>query len=223
MAKQVLLLDPGYMPVDIIHWTKAMQLLVTGDAEIVEEYEDVEIRSVSQSYKLPSILRLVRSFRRRKTVKFSRFNIFYRDGWTCQYCGEKKKSEELTFDHVTPKCARIESSKKSWKNIVSACVPCNRRKGGRLPEQVGPAQVYACEMHHKTYYELTGGTLPKHVRCLSCSDVAYKTEQVSNGMKLKKEPVKPAWTPNMTIRLKSTDPKSWVSYLYWMLPLEEST
>lgn len=221
MTWKTLLLDASFQPVEIVDWKRAIVLLLTGDAEIVEEYEDVSIRSVSQTYRLPSILRLIRSFTKRKKVEFSRYNVFFRDNWSCQYCGLKCKSEELTFDHVEPRCARTASSIKSWENIVAACIPCNRRKGGRTPDQVGPAQVYQCSQGHKTYFELRGTKLPQSVRCLSCQDESVRTSQVSPGMKLRKQPSKPTWMPQMTLRLKSNDPESWRSYLYWNAPLEE--
>lgn len=133
MQWKTLLLDIGYQPVDIIGWRRAMELLIAGKAEIVDEYEDVSVNSVNKSFKLPSILRLIRSvaFRRRK-ISFSRYNIFLRDNWTCQYCGSKHKSEDLTFDHVIPKS---RNSGKTWTNIVTACVPCNRKKANRTPKE----------------------------------------------------------------------------------------
>jgi len=176
MNWKCLVLDPGYQPIDIVSWTKALELLFSGKAQVVEEYEDVPIRSQRLTLKLPSVLRLFKSYTRRKHVKFSRANIFWRDKFCCQYCGQKKPSTDLTFDHVIPKCRRTADSYKSWENIVTACVPCNRRKAGRTPEEA--------------------------------------------GMKLLRHPVKPMWTPQMTIRLKTTDPEAWRSYIYWNVELE---
>src|SRR5271166_4674640 len=126
-----LLLDQSYQPVEIITFQKAIKLLLKGKAEIVEEDEKL-FRTERTSAKLPLVLRLIKSFRRRKEVKFSRYNIFYRDNWTCQYCGDMKKSQDLTFDHVTPVC---QGGTKNWENIVAACVRCNHKKHGRTPEQ----------------------------------------------------------------------------------------
>jgi 5-methylcytosine-specific restriction endonuclease McrA len=138
MSWQVLVLDQGFQPHSVVDWTKAVGYLLSGEAEIVHEYDDVLIRSEKMSFKLPSVLRLLVSMVRNKNkVKFSRYNIFFRDKWKCQYCGKKKKSEELTFDHVIPKCTNTPASKKSWENIVTACVPCNRKKGGRTPAEAG--------------------------------------------------------------------------------------
>jgi 5-methylcytosine-specific restriction endonuclease McrA len=67
-------------------------------------------------------------------VKFSRANIYARDDYTCQYCGKKFPSEDLTFDHVVPVAT---GGQKRWDNIVAACFRCNHKKGGRTPEEAG--------------------------------------------------------------------------------------
>jgi 5-methylcytosine-specific restriction endonuclease McrA len=67
-------------------------------------------------------------------VPFSRANIYARDDHRCQYCAESFPTAELTFDHVVPVA---QGGRKDWENIVTCCIPCNRRKGGRTPEQAG--------------------------------------------------------------------------------------
>ena len=131
--KRVLILDNAMQPVDVVSWMRAMQLLVTGKAEVVEEYDDVEIRSAHQSWKLPSVLRKVCSkFRYRpRKAKFSRRNIMARDNDCCQYCPAKT---DLTLDHVLP---TSQGGKTTWENVVTACFDCNQMKGGRTPEQAG--------------------------------------------------------------------------------------
>jgi len=99
--------------------------------EVIEEY-DREVRSISFTIRLPSIIRLIRYVRRKKSgVKFSRQNIYARDKNQCQYCGRKLSSEELTYDHLIPKSM---GGKTEWTNIVTCCMDCNRKKGGRTPE-----------------------------------------------------------------------------------------
>ena len=102
---------------------------------MIEEYSK-EVHSVTFSVKLPSILRLLKYVKVRKSriVKFSRANIYARDKYTCQYCNTPFSTEELTFDHVIPVS---RGGTKSWENIVTACIDCNRRKGGLTPVEAG--------------------------------------------------------------------------------------
>ena len=128
-----LLLNASFEPLRIISWKKALTLLFAGKVEVIDEY-DQQIHAITFAIKLPSIIRLLKYVRVKNhhRVKFSRANIYARDEYTCQYCGETLPSAELTFDHVVPvaQCGR-----KDWENIVTCCISCNRRKGGRTPEQ----------------------------------------------------------------------------------------
>ena len=137
LDKKVLLLSQAMTPLDIIDGRRAIEKLFEGKAEVLEEYDDALIRSSRLSLNLPCVMRLLKSAKKRRLVKFSRNNILYRDGERCQYCGKKFPRSELTLDHVIPKCTRTPDSYKSWTNIVAACKPCNRYKAGRTPEQAG--------------------------------------------------------------------------------------
>jgi len=134
--EQTLLLNATYEPLKVVHWQKAVTLWCQGKVEIISVY-DREVRSVTFSFKLPSVIRLLRFVRIRRQldyVPFSRANIYARDDHVCQYCGETFPTSELTFDHVVPVA---QGGKKNWENIVTCCVACNRRKGGRTPGQAG--------------------------------------------------------------------------------------
>src|SRR5574340_1042523 len=124
--QMTLLLNTTYEPLQIVNWQRAITLLWQGKVEVLEEHEE-EIRSISFSMKIPSVLRMLLPVRmkRRAAVKFTRLNIFTRDGFRCQYCGGKFESEDLTFDHVVPVS---QGGHKSWENITTACVPCNSKK-----------------------------------------------------------------------------------------------
>ena len=133
-ATRTLLLSQGYEPIKVISWQRAITLLTLGKVEVIEEYED-EIRAVSLVIKIPAVVRLLRAFRRfAKPVKFSRINIYARDGYKCQYCGTKCTISELTYDHVVP---RSQGGMTEWTNIVTCCYLCNRKKGGRTPREAG--------------------------------------------------------------------------------------
>lgn len=132
MQQQTLLLDAGYAPVGVVSWQRAIQLLFLNKVEVVEEYDGF-VRSTSLVIKIPAVVRLLRAFRRhRKPVKFSRINVYGRDNYRCQYCGEKGELGDLTYDHVVP---RSQGGTTTWTNIVTACSDCNGNKAGRTPEQ----------------------------------------------------------------------------------------
>lgn len=133
--EQTLLLNATFEPLDVVHWQRAMILWAQGKVEIVETH-DKEVRSVSFTFKLPSVIRLLKLVRtrRRPQVQFTRANIYTRDNYTCQYCGKGFHSEDLTFDHVVPSS---QGGIKSWENIVTCCFKCNGKKADKTPEQAG--------------------------------------------------------------------------------------
>ena len=131
---RTLVLSQGYEPIKIVSWQRAITLLFLGKVEVIEEY-DRNIKSTSMLIKIPSVVRLLNAIRRhKKPVKFSRVNIYGRDRYTCQFCGDKKPIAELTYDHVVP---RSQGGKTTWTNIVTACEMCNRKKANRTPDQAG--------------------------------------------------------------------------------------
>src|SRR3954471_20575013 len=134
--EQTLLLNATYEPLKVVHWQKAITLWCQGKVEVISVY-DREVRSVSFSFKLPSVIRLLRYIKIKRQidyVPFSRANIYAPDDHNCQYCGRGIATSDLTFDHVVPVA---QGGRKDWENIVTCCIPCNRRKGGRTPEQAG--------------------------------------------------------------------------------------
>ncbi len=130
---RTLLLDCNYFPVKIITWQKAMILYLSHRAEVVDEYENKLVRTVSTSYKLPRILRLFQTHKLSRNVKFTRMNVFYRDNFQCQYCSIKLPSTELTFDHVLPVS---QDGKTNWDNVVTCCKTCNTKKGSKSLQEV---------------------------------------------------------------------------------------
>lgn len=130
--EQVLLLNISYEPLKVINWKKAVTMLCLGKVEVIEEYSQ-EIHSVSFTFRMPAVVRLLNMVKRVKSpVKFSRQNIYARDRYKCQYCGKRFPSEELTYDHVFPKS---RGGRTEWENIVTCCMECNRKKGGRMPHE----------------------------------------------------------------------------------------
>ena len=120
----------SYYPLSLWSWQDAIKAAFMDRVEIVAEY-DYEVHSPSVSLKIPSVVVLKDYVKPRKRVAFTRFNVFLRDEFRCQYCGKKG---ELTFDHIVP---RSSGGITSWRNVVTACAPCNMRKGSKSLRRAG--------------------------------------------------------------------------------------
>ena len=148
----VLVLNRSFFPVHITTVKRAFCLLVAGVAKAVdEEYRTYDFKSwaelapykedrdviglVGRKILVPRVIQLLNYDKiPPRKVKFNRYNIFLRDNNTCQYCGKKLPKSELNIDHVIP---RSRGGKTTWDNVVCCCISCNRKKGGRLPEEAG--------------------------------------------------------------------------------------
>lgn len=162
--EQILVLNSTYEPLQVISWKRAVRMLFQEKVEVLEEYER-EIRSVYLSLRVPSVLRLLRYVKMKRhhnQVKFTRSNIYSRDGYSCQYCNHKLPASQLTYDHVVPVAL---GGNKSWENIVTSCVKCNRKKGNRSPEEAGlkllkhPKAPYG--FPHRVHYLLWESRAPE--------------------------------------------------------------
>ena len=131
--QQVLVLNASYEPLNVCSLRRAHVLVFKGKAEVVEEL-DRPLRSATDTYQWPHVIRLVHYVRVPRMVqrKISRRALFARDGWRCVYCGTT--NGRLTLDHVVP---RSKGGESIWENVVTACAPCNLRKGDRSLEQLG--------------------------------------------------------------------------------------
>jgi 5-methylcytosine-specific restriction endonuclease McrA len=128
--RPVLVLNQSYEPLTVCRARRAVVLIFQGKAEMLENGVGA-IHTISDTVELPSVIRLAQMVRRpRRQRKMTRYEIFNRDRYTCQYCGEQ--SRHLTLDHVLP---RFRGGQHTWENVVSACVSCNRRKAGRTPKE----------------------------------------------------------------------------------------
>ena len=144
----VLVLNQSCEPLNLCRARRAIILTLYGKAEVLENSRG-EIHSARQVFQIPSVIRLAyfirRPYRERKLTKVE---VFIRDQYTCQYCGTQTR--ELTLDHVIP---RQCSGEHAWKNVVSACKVCNRRKGGRTPEEAGMSLLCSPRIpHHNGFY-----------------------------------------------------------------------
>jgi 5-methylcytosine-specific restriction endonuclease McrA len=116
----------SYYPLSLWSWQDALKAVFLDRVNIVSEYDRI-VHSPSFSIRLPSVVSLKTYVKPTRNPAFTRFNVFLRDRFSCQYCGS---GEELTFDHVIP---RSKGGLTTWQNVVAACSPCNLRKGDKLP------------------------------------------------------------------------------------------
>jgi len=124
----------SYYPLSLWSWQDAIKAVFMDRVNIVSEY-DTTVRSPSFTMKLPSVVSLREYVQPPRYPAFTRFNLFLRDRFQCQYCGA---SHDLTFDHVVP---RSKGGRTTWENVVAACAPCNLRKGNRMPRDIGMIPV----------------------------------------------------------------------------------
>jgi 5-methylcytosine-specific restriction endonuclease McrA len=130
---RVLVLNATFEPINVCTVRRATVLLLKEKAEVLE-IGVKDLHWANGSLPRPVVIRLityVRVPRDPSRRKITRRAVFARDGWECQYCGARTS---LTVDHVIP---RSKGGGSGWDNIVASCAPCNRRKGDRLPHQVG--------------------------------------------------------------------------------------
>ena len=123
----------SYFPLSIWSWKDTVKAVFLDRVNIVEEY-DQKVSSPSFEIKLPSIIALKDYIPHSHKPAFTRFNVFLRDDFTCQYCNDKFSTKELTFDHLIP---RSKGGLTNWENVVTACSKCNWTKGSRDLSQVG--------------------------------------------------------------------------------------
>lgn len=128
---RVLLLNQSYEPLTICNVKKAMILIFLGKAELIANNEKKHIHTISKTFPWPSIIRLNGYIKvPYKRIILTRRNILKRDNHKCVYCG--RGDLPLTIDHIIPKS---KGGDDSWDNLVSACLPCNNKKGDRTPDE----------------------------------------------------------------------------------------
>lgn len=135
LNRLVLVLNKGYVPVNVITAQRAMTLIFKGAAAVVTPSSRFIRTGLGNKVPVPSVIRL-ENYNRVPTVNrtLSRKNIFLRDRHRCQYCRKQFTSNQLTLDHVIP---RSRGGGNGWTNVVAACFPCNNKKGSRTPDEAG--------------------------------------------------------------------------------------
>jgi len=131
----VLVLNATFEPLHVVSVRRAIVLLLKEKAEVIEATE-AQIRSENLALDMPLVIRLVYYIRvpHRLLLPLTRRTILARDHYTCQYCGAQPVKGRLTLDHVVP---RSRGGENAWENVVTACIPCNQRKGDRVLQEAG--------------------------------------------------------------------------------------
>lgn len=120
----------SYYPLSLWSWQDAVKAIFLDRVNVLSHYDRV-VRSPTFELPIPSVVCLKSYIRPARNPAFTRFNVFLRDRFSCQYCGAR---EDLTFDHVVP---RSRGGQTTWENVITACSPCNLRKGGLMPDVCG--------------------------------------------------------------------------------------
>lgn len=159
----------SYFPLSLWSWQDALRAIFRETVVVVSEYERI-VRSPTCEIRLPSVLALKEYIPSAQRPAFTRFNVFLRDNWQCQYCGEHYRTQELTFDHIIP---RSRGGRTSWMNIVAACQACNIMKGDRIPRECGMFPLN--EPRQPTIFELqdNGRRFPPNFLHESWGDFLY--------------------------------------------------
>ena len=134
MEARTLLLTAWYFPLKVLRWEDAIKMKYEGTVDVVVEYADT-VSSPSLTWFVPAVVRLKKkTAASKRAVKFSRINVYTRDGFMCQYCGKRFPIRALSYDHVVPRSA---GGRTIWENIVTACRTCNALKDDKTCDEAG--------------------------------------------------------------------------------------
>ena len=188
MVVGCLALNASFEPLTMVPMRRALRLVLDGKAEIIEADTGRFVHSERLTMPRPAVIRLVRfihvprRFRRQVTNTF----LFARDRYRCQYCGrtaaELRPRESLTRDHLIP---MSRGGTNDWTNVVTACSPCNTRKGNRMPEEIGmhplSAPVEPHFVHLSWAVRRLTPTQSKYIKLFYGEDTLHQLELLESG------------------------------------------
>ncbi len=119
----------SYYPLSLWSWQDAIKAVCLDRVQIVSSYDRI-IKSPSFEMFIPSVVSLKEYVKPARHPAFTRFNVFLRDKFQCQYCGFARRSD---LRHVIP---RSKGGRTTWKTSSPLCAPCNLRKANRLPKEI---------------------------------------------------------------------------------------
>ncbi len=159
----------SYFPLSLWSWQDTVKAVFLDRVNILSEY-DRQVHSPSWAFPLPSVISLKQYIPTAKRPAFTRFNVFLRDRFACQYCGHDNPAGELTFDHVQP---RSRGGITTWENVVAACMRCNLAKGNRLSKECGMHPRIKPVMPTVHYLQQNGRAFPPNFLHDSWRDFLY--------------------------------------------------
>ena len=167
----------SYFPLSLWSWQDTIKAVFLDRVNIVSEYDEV-VRSPGFSMKIPSVISLKQYIKNQKSPVFTRFNVFLRDRFSCQYCGLTKQSHDLTFDHVIP---RSLGGKTNWSNVVAACRPCNYKKGNKQSKEINMFPLIKPDAPNINLLKKNGRYFPPNYLHESWRDFLYWDTELENS------------------------------------------
>ena len=135
----------SWLPLSVIPWQESIKYMVLEKAIVLSWHDDWIVHSAHWETRVPAVIMLKDYMKKKTSIRYSKSNVFLRDGYTCQYCGDEVTKRTATLDHVLP---TSHGGKTTFENTVTACGPCNSSKGNdkRIKPKHAP--------HKPTYWEL---------------------------------------------------------------------
>ena len=159
----------SYFPLSLWPWQDTIKAVFLDRVNVLSEY-DRQVHSPSWALNLPSVIALKQYIAIAKRPAFTRFNVFLRDRFSCQYCGNDYQANDLTFDHIRP---RSRGGRTTWDNVVTACMDCNLRKSDRLPAECGMHPRIKPDVPSVRYLQSNGRGFPPNYLHDSWRDFLY--------------------------------------------------
>ncbi len=159
----------SYFPLSLWSWQDTIKAVFLNRVNIISEYDRV-VHSPTMAMRLPSVISLKEYVPADRRPAFTRFNVFLRDRFCCQYCGDAFPAQELTFDHIVP---RSRGGRTVWFNVVTACSTCNLRKGNRLPREAAMYPKHAPKQPTTSELQDNGRAFPPNFLHESWRDFLY--------------------------------------------------
>ncbi len=159
----------NYFPLSLWSWQNSVKAVFLERVNVVSEYDNA-IHSPSWEMKLPSVISLKEYVQVSRKPAFTRFNVFLRDRFSCQYCTTPVPTQDLTFDHVVP---RSRGGRTQWTNVVTACSVCNLKKGNKSIKQAGMHLLKKPEQPNNHHLQEVGRAFPPNYLHKSWRDFLY--------------------------------------------------